>query len=278
MFNTIKFRTLDLRRMSVLGGLVFAALIALLPISAGAQCATWDARGRVTIMQRGLNYSISLILKQKGRVVTGYAYNGDPPLFATASNANGEVDGTIDGDSFSVQIYWPGNLIGVYNAKVRASGKLDGETYDKNNTNIRQTWRSLGVLKKCAPAGPSKPIEIGSLFKLPPSSPSPPVQNTPVSKPSPPPPPMKVPGIIASRVIFPVRGQSWGFVVLTWDGGSDHPYAEIWFKVNGGEETFVVEQGKGERQVTVERGRSYEYILTDAGKTLSTVSFFVPLF
>ncbi len=36
MFNAIKFKTLGLQRMSVLGGLLFAAVLALLPISAQA--------------------------------------------------------------------------------------------------------------------------------------------------------------------------------------------------------------------------------------------------
>ena len=87
---------------------------------------------------------------------------------------------------------------------------------------------------------------------------------------------MKVPGIVASQVVFPIPFQATGFVVLTWDGGPDHPYAEVWVRVNDGDETFVVEQGKGGRQVQVERGRRYLYILTDAGNTLSTVSFYVP--
>jgi hypothetical protein len=72
-------------------------------------------------------------------------------------------------------------------------------------------------------------------------------------------------------VIFPHPSVSTGFTVLTWDAGLDHPYAEVWVKVNNGDEQFLVEQGKGLRQVPVERGKQYTYILTDAGKTLATV-------
>ena len=86
---------------------------------------------------------------------------------------------------------------------------------------------------------------------------------------------MKVPGIVASQVIYQFPGAPAGSVVLTWDGGPDHPYAEVWFKVNNSDAAFLVEQGKGGRQVTVERGKSYTYILTDAGKTLATVGFTV---
>ena len=88
---------------------------------------------------------------------------------------------------------------------------------------------------------------------------------------------MKVPGIVASQVVFPYVGAPSGFAVLTWDGGPDHPYAEVWVKVNGGDETKIVEQGKGGRQVIGELGKTYLYILTDDGKTLATVGVvFVP--
>jgi hypothetical protein len=38
-----------------------------------------------------------------------------------------------------------------------------------------------------------------------------------------------------------------------------------------GVETKVVEQGKGTRRVTVERGKTYQFILTDAGEQLARV-------
>ena len=74
--------------------------------------------------------------------------------------------------------------------------------------------------------------------------------------------------MITASLPLPVTGQ----VVLEWDGGKDHPYAELWVKVNDGDETFIVEQGKGARQVTVEPGKTYLYILADAGKRLATVT------
>lgn len=67
-------------------------------------------------------------------------------------------------------------------------------------------------------------------------------------------------------------GQAEGSTTLTWDGGSEHPYAEVWVAVDGGDPAFVVELGKGSRRVTVEPGRTYRYILTDSGKDLSTVT------
>lgn len=83
-------------------------------------------------------------------------------------------------------------------------------------------------------------------------------------------PPIATPHIVATRPYFPPYSAT-GFVVLTWDAGSDHPYAEVWYKVNNGDQTFLVEQGKGSRQMTVERFNTV--ILTDAGTILSTVNF-----
>lgn len=63
-----------------------------------------------------------------------------------------------------------------------------------------------------------------------------------------------------------------GSTTLTWDGGSEHPYAEVWVGIDGGDPIFVVEQGKGSRRVTVDAGKTYRYVLTDSGQDLATVT------
>ncbi len=67
-------------------------------------------------------------------------------------------------------------------------------------------------------------------------------------------------------------GQISGTTTLTWDGGANHPYAEVWVAVDNNDETFVVEQGKGSRQVTIELGKTYLYKLADFGKTLASIT------
>lgn len=256
--------------------LIVAALLGLLPIAARSQCANWDARGEHIIFQKNDSLSFVLNIEQNGRVLTGTAKydaktgkSGLLGQFDERTSVVGTVDGTLVGDAFSIQIFWPENLTGVYNGKILPSGRLDGETYDKNNSKIRQTWRSEGVLKCLPPAAPAAPPT--------PLRP-PPIRRT-GRAPKPAavePEPLKPPAIVATRPVFPVPFQPTGFVVLTWDGGADHPYAEVWVSVNGGEQTFVVEQGKGTRQIPIERGKAYEYVLTDNGKTLATVSFSIP--
>lgn len=272
MLHATKIINLVIRRTPLACGILLAAVIALLPSSVEAQCSTgWDASGMWSISQRGQKERINLNLQQNGRVLTGTAsiVHEETPWTGgiTAQTIRARVDGTIDGDNFSVQIFWKDNLTGVYNAKVLPSGRLDGETYDKNNSKIRQTWNSWEVLKCLPPPTPTtpKPIKATGKRKVTP----PPTQT---SQPAPPP-IMKVPGIRASQVVFDYPGALTGFVILTWDAGGEHPYAEVWFKINGSDPVFLVEKGKGDWRVNVQRGFSYTYTLTDAGKTLAEVSF-----
>ena len=80
------------------------------------------------------------------------------------------------------------------------------------------------------------------------------------------------PYITASpEVVAVAAGQNQGKTTLTWDGGADHPYAEVWVSMDGAGETFIVEQGRGLREVTVESGKTYLFILTDFGQRLATV-------
>ena len=74
-----------------------------------------------------------------------------------------------------------------------------------------------------------------------------------------------------NNIILPF-GIAVGQTTIAWDGGANHPYAEIWVKLEGQNETKLLEQARGTLPVTVERGRTYLYILTDAGMTLATVT------
>jgi hypothetical protein len=56
----------------VLCCLLLAAVLTLMPSTAGAQCTNWDASGESTIYQRGQK-PITLTLQQNGRVITGEA-------------------------------------------------------------------------------------------------------------------------------------------------------------------------------------------------------------
>ena len=76
---------------------------------------------------------------------------------------------------------------------------------------------------------------------------------------------------LSNPVVIP-SNQSSGNVTLVWDGGKDHPYAEVWVRVDQNDETFIVEQGKGTRRSTVEFGKHYVFKLSDSNVLLAQVS------
>lgn len=272
MFKVVNIDCSRRRKAFVFGSLLSFIVISLLPVSAGAQCNTgWNASGQWDFRQVGQKKPIRLSLEQKGQALTGTAVLPDGKItpgstfkFGAVQNLSGTADGYITGDTFSLHIFWENGSTGVYNARIMPSGKVEGKGYEKGTPNILVSWDSVGRLN-CPPPPPPAPKPIRSSGK-PKVKPAPPQTSQPA------PPPMKVPGIIASQVVFAVPSALTGFAGIQWDAGPDHPYAEVWLKVNNGDATFFVEQGKGGRQITVERGKVYEYILTDAGKTLATVT------
>ena len=83
----------------------------------------------------------------------------------------------------------------------------------------------------------------------------------------------QVPSITAApNPALAPAGQASGTTTLVWDGGGDHPYAEVWQQVDNNDETFVVESGKGTRQMPIEVGKTYIFKLSDAGELLASVT------
>lgn len=253
--------------------MLFASILVLLPALTHAQCAQWDVAGQWNITQG--KFVIPVQLNQNGKVITGTAkheasYNPENKTFGTYRTVEGSIDGTVEGTSFNVQIYWPDGLVGVYRGTIGPQGRIEGDTYDKNKPSSRANWYSTRVMT-CRNTPPIKPSIILNTNKSPtPGGPKPAVRvikstgrTTTQGGTSP-----GAPSIIA----FNKPGQAPGTRTLTWDGGPEHPYAEVWVKVDDQDETFVVEQGKGTRQVMVEAGKTYLYILTDAGTTLATTT------
>ena len=83
----------------------------------------------------------------------------------------------------------------------------------------------------------------------------------------------QVPYIYAlSNPVVITPDQTSGTVTLVWDGGKNHPYAEVWVRVDQNDETFIVEQGKGTRNAKVEFGKHYVFKLSDSNVLLASVS------
>ncbi len=271
MLHVLKTINFIVKRKPLLCGVLFAAVLALLPISAGAQCKNWEAGREMLIVQPG--FQSRLTIEQKGSVITGNAIGSVRDEDGTRTiTAQGPVDGTFDGNNFSIHIYWYNDHTGVYNGKVLPSGRLDGEGYEKRSPNVRVPWHSEGVLK-CAPPPPVIPKVLKSTGK---------------AKPAPTPVPPTPPFINAGQVIIPAPNHPFGIVALWWDGGPDHPNVEVWLSMDNGPEipafstehsqqSPVWKQPKYSIPMHLQRYHSYKFVLKAAGKTLSTAAaFYVP--
>jgi hypothetical protein len=220
------------------GCILVAFALALSPSPAQAECRQWDVGGD-WFPVGGDDWAFHLA--QKGFVITGSATRG-PQMT--------KVTGTVTGSAFYLNLISKGLEL---RGDIAADGKIHGVMHDSSNPNKKLVFVSSRAMK-CTetpsniPATPQKPVITA-------------------------PPPKATPKIGASPAVVTIpTGQADGTTTLTWDGGPEHSYAEVWVAVNGQDPTFVVEQGKGSRRVTVERGTTYRYILTDSGKDLGSVT------
>jgi len=269
-----------------LGGFLLTSLFTLPAPLAEAQCSQWNVGHGWRFKQGPTN--VDLNLQQKGRVVTGTATHNITTAssdnvmgsFGGVTSVSGTVDGTVEGDSFAVKIYWENNTIGVYNGTIRPSGKIEGTGYKQGSSRTKVNWYSETrmVCAGEAAAEPTKaapplmnppPKPIAKSGKVPANPPPKPISKSgkmPTSQASVP----GVPTITAHPTVVTIpEGDSRGPVMLTWDAGPDHPDAEVWMKDTKGQETLVAKLGKGTRRASVERGTNYQIILTDAGEQLA---------
>lgn len=242
-------------------------LIAAWPAPADAECAHWDVSDQWTAKQSN-GHDVEFILSQDGTRIWGTAREvRDIPRI--------QIEGTMMGNQFSVTVFWSGGTAGVYRGIINASGKLAGTTYDKNNPSSRATWVASRPMK-CRPelAPPPSPV-----LKPKPSAPPAPLQKQERATERPPPPPRPESTPVTTATIKAVPqlvsipdGKSEGFARLVWSAGNQHPNARLIVKVDGGDEEVADPQSKGSRNVTVEAGRTYLYLVVDNGERLAAVT------
>ena len=132
----------------VLGGFLFTSIFALLASPVEAECKQWSVGHGWRLKQGSIN--VDLNLQQKGSVITGTATHdlhrkGSDLLmggYGGTTTVAGTVDGTVEGDSFDVKIYWDNDTIGVYNGTIRASGKIEGKGWEQKSRRTKVNWYS----------------------------------------------------------------------------------------------------------------------------------------
>jgi hypothetical protein len=237
------------------GGLLLAAVFALLPYSTKAHCMQWDVSGKWTA-QVVKGASESLELKQSGNAITGKSY-----FYGSAGN----VTGTVEGDTFDISIDWNtrerGSSLEFFHGKILPNGTIEGTAATLGGQVVKDKdnkWSSNRPMT-CTARAP-RVIKSTGRPKIDPAPNS-------AAEPS-----AKAPMISASPNNIAFVPGKIAHTLIRWDGGPDHPYAELWVKVDDQDEKFVIEQGKGSRQMVVAPGKTYLYILTDSGTRLATVT------
>ncbi len=202
-----------------------------------AVCPRWDVSGRWNIEQENPTAHVELDLQQNGTEVTGTAkYNG----------ADGKVKGTVVGDEFGVEIQ-------IADAKHLFHGSIGpariAGVSSLSGASEPTVWYSTSAMK-CAEAAPESAAAMRQASSV------------------------AAAGKIWANPIYPTvpAGQAEGTSTLTWDGGRDHPNAEVWLKVDEESEKLVVKQGKGSRRVQMKPNKVYLYILKDSGQQLDSVT------
>ena len=132
--------------IALLGRIVFGSIFAvLLPAAAEAACEQWDVSGRWTANQTD-DLEIAFDLQQSGTELQGKA----SARHSQSSWNHGSADGTINGNSFDLNVYWNGGVIGVYAGRIGPQGRIEGWTYDKVDPSSSGRWFSNTTVK-CRP-------------------------------------------------------------------------------------------------------------------------------
>ena len=218
---------------------LFAVAFMLSPSSVEAQCGQWDLSGDWNVV---LANGPSVSLKNLTQSLSDYqgpASASSAPVFQISGKAvvleeriyfnhwEGKVFVSMQGDKFIIQITWSSpyveTLVDTFQGTIGPDGKLEGQAFIQAVAGkMKLSWssdRPMKCLYKTVHRLGTKPTT----------------------------PTVIAPMITASETNLVIPSGQTRQTVLTWDGGKDHPYAEVWVKVDDGDETFVVEQGKGTR-------------------------------
>ena len=236
--HNAKSKTESARRVRSLAGMTVALLFSafmLLPYSAKAQCAAgWNVGGKWFMNQGGTPVNMDLV--QTGGLVKGTARYFNSGIFRDTVEVYGDVEGTVKNDDFNVHIYWREPLVGlssVYSGKISPQGRIDGEGYGTEKPSKTFAWFS-SVQMKCPPQ--PRVIKSTGHPKADPTPPAKTVKTTGrpiVTDPAPNPvvePSAATPQISASPNNAAFVPGKIGHTVIRWDGGPDHPYAELWVR------------------------------------------------
>jgi hypothetical protein len=154
-------KTYTLVSMLALAGALGAPEMA----NAQAACGQWNV-GSFNAVQGAT--TVYFNLKQRGKHLNGtgsYVHRGDTILgFGGKKIIDGDVEGAIDGNSIELETQWGG----VYLGTIDATGRIDGTTYDKNDSTSSARWYSDRRMNCLARVVAPPPPPVAQPIPLPP--------------------------------------------------------------------------------------------------------------
>ena len=294
-----------------LGGFLFTSIFALLPSPAYAQCKQWDVSGHWVLRQSNTTNQIDLrqngtvitgtasfvstdtrsntirgdvdgTVKGDHFAVKIYWRNNTIGVYNGTIGPSGRLEGTgYEQRSPSTKVIWFSDRpMKCADAKVGAgapdwmkAGQTSPAPTPRGVTPGADDYKKLQEAVNKASAQKGSAASMSSVQAGAAAAAEAKAKEKAAAQKAPAGPPPKPPYIAAAPALILIpKMHNHGMTTLIWDGGKRHPYAEIWVSVNGADPTQIVEQGKGTRQVPVERGKTYRYILTDSGEELGSVN------
>lgn len=135
----------------LLRAVVAAGFVALLvPGTAEAACSgKWDLRGTFFAQQTN-GIVVTFHIEQDGTTLSGDATVPNPVVSSTSQPISARsVEGSIEGDTVNLTVYWQGPSIGIYTGTITKDGWLYGEGYDKLSPESKAGWTSDRRVKPC---------------------------------------------------------------------------------------------------------------------------------
>ena len=103
-------------------------------------CERWDVSGEWRLIQSN-DTTVKMTLHQSGSAITGKATyrKSKYDMF----DMSGTLEGTINGNQFSVKVYWASEKsVGVYTGEIAPSGRINGKGYDQFHPETKAEWYS----------------------------------------------------------------------------------------------------------------------------------------
>ncbi len=110
-------------------------------------CSQWDLNGEWKIEQSNTDI-LTFNLKVTPDGIQGTAFflykyrAGIFNQYRRKTQSDGSVDGTINGTSIELTIYWTDKTTGIYTGTITPQGRLRGTTYQKEDPENRADWHS----------------------------------------------------------------------------------------------------------------------------------------